>query len=453
MPADRLIRHIFSCQTASFVIFFLCVALCCRAASGPETKASYGRASIAGAASNGFFTIEVRDAEISDVLRALAQQADMNIIIGEGVSGKVTLSLRDIAFKDALEMVIKANGLMYTIRNNVFWVGRKVDNSGEFVIEMVPLNYSDPASAVAYVKGALSEGGTAMSDPRMNSVIVRDLPANVGAAKALLAAMDAQTPQVVIEARIVEASNSFSRNLGIRWGGRYASGRDVATGGSDLPASPGGRNFAVNLPADAPSSGLGLILGNVTNKLFLDAELSAAETRGELRIISRPKIATLNKKPAAIHSGLTFRVKVNQASATATAAATAAGQTTTGLEEIKTGIDLTVTPQISNDDYVLLNIATNKSDPDYSHTVDNIPGVSEKSASTVVLVKNGETVVIGGLYKSTTSDQDNAVPFLETIPVLGVLFKGNAKRVENEELLVFITPTIVKYGKNTEVLN
>lgn len=399
------------------------------------------------------FTIEVRDADIADVLRALAQQSDLNIILGDGIAGKITLSFTNIAFKDALEMIIKANGLTYTIRNNIFWVGRKVDNSEEFVIEMVPLNYSDPASAVTYLKGVLSADGSAVADSRTNSVIIRDLTPNVEKSKTLLRAIDVQTPQVVIEARIVEASSNFTRQLGISWGGRYASGRDVITGPSALPASAGGRNFAVNLPANVPTSGLGLILGNISNNFFLDAELSAAESKGELKIISRPKIATLNKKPAAIHSGLTFRVKVNQTAATTSATASTTGNVTTGLEEIRTGIDLTVTPQISNDDFILLNISTNKSDPDYSHTVDNIPGVSEKSASTVVLVKNGDTVVIGGLFKSVSSEQSDAVPFLETIPLLGVFFKNSAKKIENEELLVFITPTIIKYEKNTEVLN
>jgi len=444
VAAKGLKDRVFTGLLAAFMLFSALWACPAHGSEGPVSPLSNDER---------LFTIEVRDAEISDVLRALAQQADINIILGAGVTGRVTLSFKDISFKDALEIIIKAHGLMYTTQNTVLWVGTKVDNSREYVIEKVPLNYSDAARAVVYLKAALSEGGSAVADERTNSVIIRDLARNIAIAKTLLESVDVRTPQVTIEARIVEATSSFTRQLGIRWGGRYASGRDVVTGSSVLPVSAGNRNFAINLPADVPTAGLGLILGNISDKLFLDAELSAAESRGELKIISRPKIATLNKKPATIHSGLTFRVKVNQTAAAASSAGAATTGTTTGLEEVKTGIDLTVTPQISNDGYILLYISTNKSDPDYSHTVDNIPGVSEKSASTVVLVKDGDTVVIGGLYKTTSSAQNNSVPFFESIPLIGALFKNSSTKTENEELLVFITPTIVRYEKHMEVLN
>lgn len=392
------------------------------------------------------FSIEVRDAETSDVLRALAQQSGFNIILGEGVEGKLSLSFTDIAFRDALEIIISASGLTYTIRNNVFWVGKKVDLSGEIAMEVVKLNYADPTSASTQLKGTLSEHGAAFPDLRTGSIILRDLPGKIEDAKKILKAIDVQPTQVMIEARIVEATASFSRQLGVQWGGQWAAGRSSATGSSLLPASSGGRNFAVNLPAAAPTSGLGIIIGSISSKILLDLELSAAESKGDLRIVSRPKISTMNNKPASIHSGLTFRVKLTQ-NLTTGAAATAAATTTSGLEEIKTGIDLTVTPQISSDDFILLDISTNKSDPDYTHTVDGIPGVSEKSASTHVLVKDGDTVVIGGLYKTIASEQDDSVPWFSKIPILGSLFSHTSKSTQDEELLVFITPRIMRQGQ------
>src|SRR3989338_3099574 len=197
------------------------------------------------------FSIEVRDAETSDVLRALAQQSGFNIILGEGVEGKLSLSFTDIAFSDALEIIIKASGLTYTIRNNVFWVGKKVDLSGEIAMEVVKLNYADPANASTQLKGTLSEHGAAFPDLRTNSIILRDLAGNIENAKRILKAIDVQSTQVMIEARIVEATASFSRQLGVQWGGEWAAGRSSATGSSLLPASSGGRNFAVNLPAAA----------------------------------------------------------------------------------------------------------------------------------------------------------------------------------------------------------
>ena len=401
------------------------------------------------------FSIEVRDAEISDVLRALAQQSGLNIILGQGVEGKASLSFKDIPFRDAMEMVIKANGFMYTVQNNIMWVGRKVDVTDEMRVEIVRLNNADPATAVQQMKGIMSETGSAFADQRTNSVILRDLPRNIDQAKRLLTALDTQTAQVTIEARIVEASNNFTRHLGVRWGATYTSGNDSLGGSGLLPSASGtDRNFAVNLPAPNPTSGLGIVLGSLSNKLFLDLELTAAETRGDLRIVSSPRISAVNNMPATIHSGLTFRVKLSQAIVAGTGTTTT---TTTGdlggLEEIKTGIDLTVTPKISEDGFVLLNINTTKSDPDFSRTIDGIPGVAEKSASTFVLVKDGDTVVIGGLYRSLNSEQKNAVPFLSKVPVLGSLFRSNSKDNQHEELLVFITPKIVKYDNRTEVIH
>jgi type IV pilus assembly protein PilQ len=392
------------------------------------------------------YSIEVRDAEMGDVLRALAQQSSYNIILGEGVEGKVSLSFKDVPFRDALDIIIKAHGLMYTIQSNVLWVGKKVDKTDEMAVELVRLNYSDPATVSTQLKGALSPDGTALADTRTNSVILRDLPKNLQRAKALVKTLDVQIAQVVIEARIVEASSSFARQLGVQWGMTYTSGRDSLTGSQLLSTSSGERNFAVNLPATNPTSGLGLVIGNLSDNLFLDLELSAAESRGDLKIVSRPRIATLNNKSATIHSGLTFRVKTSSTSDTGTTTTTTTTSTTstTGLEEIKTGIDLTVTPQISDDGFILLNISANKSDPDYSHTVDGIPGITEKSASTYVLAKDGDTVVIGGLSKSIESTDDDSVPYLSNMPLLGALFKSSSKTRENEELLVFIMPRVVR---------
>jgi type IV pilus assembly protein PilQ len=399
------------------------------------------------------FSIEVRDAEIADVLRALAQQSGLNIILGQGVEGRVSLSFKDIPFRGAMEMVIKANGLMYTVQNNIMWVGRKVDVSDEMRVEIVRLNNAEPSTAAQQLKGIMSENGSAFADQRTNSVILRDLPRNIEQAKLLLSALDTQTAQVTIEARIVEASDNFTRQLGVRWGPTYTSGADAVTGSALLPEA-GGRNFAVNLPAPNPTSGLGIVLGSLSDKLFLDLELTAAETRGELKIVSSPKISAVNNMPATIHSGLTFRVKLSQAIVSGTGTTTTTTGDLGGLEEIKTGIDLTVTPKISEDGFVLLNINTTKSDPDFSRTIDGIPGVAEKSASTYVLVKDGDTVVIGGLYRTLNSEQKNAVPFLSKVPVLGWLFRNDSRDNQHEELLVFITPKIVKYDNNrTEVLH
>jgi type IV pilus assembly protein PilQ len=198
------------------------------------------------------------------------------------------------------------------------------------------------------------------------------------------------------------------------------------------------------------------MLGSLlNNKLLLDIQLSAAESRGELKIVARPRIATVNNKSASIHSGTTIRVKLTQGLTISSGGSGSGGSSSgssSGVQEIKTGIDLTVTPQISSDDFIHLNINTNKSDPNFSQQVDGIPSITEKSAQTNVIVKDGETVVIGGLYKTMKSEQNDSVPFLSDIPVLGYLFQNKTKELQDEELLVFITPKIIRYDSK-EVAN
>ncbi|MDP2682237.1 MAG: type IV pilus secretin PilQ [Deltaproteobacteria bacterium] len=419
------------------------------------------------------FTIEVKDAELKDVLRALAKQNNLNIIVGEDIAAKATFSLDKITFKDALEIITKTNGLSYVIQNNVLWIGKKdsIAKTGEDIImEMVQLNYAKASDVAGNIKGVLSEKGSAVSDSRTNSLILRDAKKNIEDAKLLIKSLDTRTMQVVIEARIIEVQNNFARDLGVQWGaaGGTAGKNAFTTGFGSTATAPsntvtpsgfigsGGRfatqpNFAVNLPAaGVPVGALGLAFGKLTgDPLLLDLRISAGERSGQLKIVSQPKVTTLNNTAATIHSGLNFKVRTSTTTTT-TGAATATGTISAGLEDVKTGIDLTVTPRISSDDFIYLNIIASKSDPDFARSVDGIPGVSEKRASTSVLVKDGETTVIGGLYKSTASDADNSIPYLSKIPILGWLFKSNSKIADNEELLVFITPRIVKYDSQID---
>jgi type IV pilus assembly protein PilQ len=409
------------------------------------------------------FTIEVRDAEIKDILRALAQQSNMGIIISRGVKEKVTFSFKDITLKDALDLLLKAYGYNYTIENDVIWVGEEDDiPKEEDILEIIQLNYAKASTISKQFKKIIGNKGEVTSDARTNTIILKGNRKNLDEIrsiyKSLLKELDKQPYQVVIEARIVEASTSFSRSLGIQWGGSYAfnGGRNTITGSQIIRTqSAAGRNFAVNLPPAGPTGGLGMVIGSLKNNLFLDIELAAAEQEGRARIISRPKITTLNKQTATIHSGLTFRVKtINTTTTTTTTAAAAVAAANAAIratiEEVETGIDLTVTPEISSDGFVILNIDIQKSEPDFSRTIDGIPGVTEKSASANVLVKDGETTVIGGLLRNSSSNSDTRVPFFSKIPVVGWLFKSRSSTSDREELLVFITPNIVRQDRGVE---
>lgn len=388
-------------------------------------------------------SLEARDADVKDVLRALAKQSGANIIISEDVEGSVTVSFDNISIQDALDIILRANNLAFVEHNNVVWIDQQENlaKSGEGMItKIIKLNYANSTEMVSQVKSVLKPMGTVIADSRTNALIIKDLPAGIQEAESLLKALDTKTLQVVIEARIVEVSSNFSKELGVRWGGKIDIGESTLTGVSALSTTLNGSNFAVSLPAADITGGIGFTIGSIGDSLLLDMELTAGERDGRLRIVSRPKITTTNNKPATIHSGLTFRIR------TAASTTTTEGSefTSATLEEIKTGINLTVTPQISSNNSVLLKIEADKSDPDFSRAIDGIPGVIEKSASTTVLVKDGETTVIGGLYRSTSSSQDDKVPYLSKIPLLGWLFKSHEEKIDNEELLIFITPHIIR---------
>lgn len=440
---------------------YLLSAVCCLLSTAVVNAETYNNIKAKIEGDTTVFSMEVKDAELKDVLRALAKQNNLNIIVADDITAKATFSLDKITFKDALEIITKANGLNYVIQNNVLWIGRKegIAMAGEDIaIEIVQLNYTKAADVVAQLKGILSERGSAIPDNRRNALILRDVKKNIEDAKLLIRSLDTRTMQVVIEARIIEVQNNFARDLGIQWGAAYGTTNkdNFSTGfGSTATAPPstllpsgvvgsGGRfssqpNYAVNLPASGtvgPIGALGLAFGKLTgDPLLLDIRISAGERNGQLKIVSQPKVTTLNNIAATIHSGLNFKVRTSTVTT---------GTVTTSLQDINTGIDLTVTPQISADDFINLNIVASKSEADFARSVDGIPGVSEKKATTSVLVKDGETTVIGGLYKSTASDADNSIPYLSKIPVLGWLFTSNSKTSDNEELLVFITPRIVR---------
>lgn len=389
------------------------------------------------------YSLNLVDEEIKTVIKLLANESGKNFIIPEGISGKVTLTLDKMKLNDALDVILKSHGLGYISEKGVVRIVKlsEVEMAGDdFSIEVITMNFARASDLVTQVKGVLSSRGSVSVDARSNSFIIKDSKKGVEDASRLIAKLDTQTPQILIEARIIEANNSFSRNLGIQWGGKYASSGDSITGGSPLGTAPnfnnlGGNNFAVNLPASGATSGIGFSVGSLSKNLVLDVQLSAAEKNGDVKIVSTPKVTTVNNKPAKVSGGETFYVK--------STSATTIG-TTSGLTSITALTNLTVTPQVSADGHILLVVDTSRDEPDFDKAVDGVPGIITKSATTTVLVRDGETTVIGGLYKNSKAATETSVPFFSKIPLLGWLFKSKSRVEGNEELLIFITPRILK---------
>ncbi len=421
-------------------------------------------------------SLELKDADIRDVLRLIADVSKINIVAADDVRGSVTVRLINVPWDLALDVILKTKGYGMVQKGRIIRIApQKVldaEMDAKFKAEMVklytrplqvfliPVNYSQAKGLVDIVKKVLSPRGEVTFDSRTNMLIVKDILTYGQKAERLVASLDLQTPQVVIESRIVEAEIRNERGFGIQWGfnGLMSPLNGNPTGlvfpytmgvaGGAEPASqfvPGTGftnmpNWVVNVPVNNPVSGIGFTFGSVGNAFNLDLRLSALESEGKIKIVSSPKVATMDNTEAKIRQGLILPAIIEF---TTIDPGTGAARLTTSMREIKTGIELAVTPHITSDGSIIMKIKIEKRDPDFSRAVRGIPTILEKKAETEILVKSGETVVIGGIYSNRTNSQKRGLPFLMNIPFIGWLFKGYYYEQVKSELLIFLTPRIV----------
>jgi len=441
-------------------------------------------------------SLDFKDADVQNVLRVLADVSNLNIIATDDVRGKVTLRLHDVPWDQALDLVLKTNRLEANREGNVVRVStvKRLKEERESLRmaedaekELEPLrvayqrvNYARADEAlVDKVKGVLTERGSVTFDERTNTIIVRDIQRGIVSAEGLLRELDVQSPQVMIEAHIVEATEAFGRALGVQWGYGYKAGPEtgnptgmnfpgtVGLGGGGLGAGappPGNGSGAVPLPvpflADFPvpsnfgsgfgpgaGSALDLALGSLDGTQTISARLTAMEEQGKGKVVSRPRVITMNNVAATIQSLTILRVKMpSTGTVINTGAGGAAGGAQTATEKINTGITLVVTPQVSADGFVLMSIYAKSSKPDFSRSVDGIPNEISREANSNVLIKNGETVVLGGIFRQETDENETGIPYLRKVPALGWLFKRKTVADRHDELLVFLTPKVVDPG-------
>jgi type IV pilus secretin (or competence protein) PilQ len=413
-------------------------------------------------------SFEFKDIDIHNLLRVIAEVSKKNIVVADDVTGKITIRLRNVPWDQALDIILSSKGLGKEEVGDIIRVAplktleeearsreerkKALRRQEDLVVQLIPVNYAGATEMASRVKDVLSERGTVAVDARTNTLVVRDIGSNIGKARGLVEKLDTITPQVLIESRIVEASTSFSRSIGVQWGGsgQAAPGTGNATGlsfpntvrvtgGSDLgTASATGvsapPNFAVNLPAavGAGAGGaLGFTFGSANGALNLNLRLSAAESNGTIKTISAPKVTTLQNQKASISQGVS--IPFSQVSAQ--------GVNTVFVEA---RLQLDVTPHITSDGSVLMAIRATNNQPDPANTGANgQPAIQKKEAETQVLVKDGDTTVIGGIYVRRGSTNESGVPWLMKIPILGFFFKTNTVAENRQELLIFITPRIV----------
>ena len=397
--------------------------------------------------------LKVTNADVTDVLRTFAQISGLNVIVQPGVTGVVTAELENVPWDQALEEVLKINNLDYELDGNVMRIAptetlRKEAQERQQLAAAkalsIPLrtvyqrlSYANADQVARLLKtgtsGLLTQRGSVVVDRRTNALIIKELPTNMDAVLSVVDLLDSPEPQVMIEARIVETTKRFNRDIGVTWAATaIADAAHGNTTGLVFPAQ-GSVGGGVNLAGNGRNGTLNLKLGNILNTFNLDVALQAAESEGLITILSAPKVATLNNQRATIQSGLQIPVQtiVNDAFS---------------VQFINATLRLDVIPQVTAEGTVLMDINISKREVQLAFVVagnSNAP-ISTKDASTRLVVRDGGTAVIGGIYKVTGQNGEERVPGLSNIPIIGHLFKHKTRTEENDELLIFITPRVIK---------
>ena len=411
-------------------------------------------------------SLNFQNIEVRAVLQLIADFTGINMVVSDTVAGNLTLRLKNVPWDQALDIVLKTKGLGKRVSGNVMLIApteeiaarEKLElEASKQIVELAPLinetiqiNYAKATEIAALIRSKeqsfMSARGNITIDTRTNKPLVQDTAENVDLIIALVEELDIPIRQVLIESRIVLASTSFSRELGVKFGlsSETTSGsRSIATAGTieqaagwneagNQPSLP--QRLNVNLPAPSSGAGtIGLAIAKLPFGTLLDLELSAAQSEGKSETVSSPKVITANQQEALIESG--SEIPYQEASSS--------GATSTSFK--KAVLSLKVTPQITPDDRVVMDLAVNKDSPDFANAgPNNIPPINTQSVTTQVLVDNGETVVLGGIYEQTKSKSINRVPFFGDLPLVGVLFRNKTESNDKQELLIFVTPKLLK---------
>jgi type IV pilus assembly protein PilQ len=405
-------------------------------------------------------SLDFQDADIHNIFRILHEVSGKNFVIGDDVKGRVTLKLVNVPWDQVLDLILNMNKLGTVTEGNVVRIAtlssleseqkalaqrKKADEAAKeldpLFTEYIKLNYADAATIKSHVDEVKSSRGKVTIDQGTNMIIITDVQEALENAKELITTLDEATQeiatrQVMIEARIVEADSSFTRDLGVQWGGDYNSGGGRSTtnlwGGQGGDLSSTSPNFAVNLPPSSVTSGLGFNFGWLAGATWnIELRLLAMENQGRGRTISSPKVLTLDNKAATIKQVTKIPYQVIE-------------DNTASIKTEEAGITLSVTPQITRDERIRMVIHAEKGAPDWSNTVAGNPAIDTNTADTELFVNDGQTIVIGGILSTVDTRNEARTLFLHKLPVLGWLFKQQQTVRNKDELLIFITPTIIK---------
>ena len=405
-------------------------------------------------------SLDFKDANVGNILRLIAEVSDLNIIAGEEVAGNVTIRMVDVPWDQALDVVLLTKGLGFLRIGNILRIApidvlqreeearlkerRAKEKLEDLVVKLQPVNYANVGEVGGLVKRLLSPRGTVNVDGRTSTLIIKDIPTVIQEATALVKAIDTATPQVLIEAKIVEASLDFSRSLGARWGfgwnalGSRGGAQDLRLGdgsNSVVPGSGGGglqqSNFVVANPISAAIGTLTLGLLGLDDHLQLDLQIQAAENKNKGKVISAPRVVTLDNREAVIQQGVAIAFVAEDGDSINTSFVDAV-------------LELRVRPHITADKSIIMQIKVSRNAPQLSDASGDVVGISKNETKTEALVRDGQTMVLGGIYTVDKGRGHTKMPFLADIPILGVAFRNSTHTDIRRELLVFVTPRIVE---------
>ena len=415
-------------------------------------------------------SLNFQDIEVRAVLQLLADFTGLNLVTSDTVGGRITLRLKNVPWDQALDIILKSKGLTKRQIDNVIMIApteevaareqlelesqQKIEELAPLRSDFIQVNYAKAEDLAALLKSdenrLLSERGNVTVDIRTNTLLIQDTAAKLEDIRRLLLKLDIPVRQVLIESRIVIANNDFAKDLGVRFGTNFdgSIGDSFTLTAGALPGhlentfgiAPGIENnsagenqeaLMVNLPVTAPSGGVNFLVGKVGSYL-LQLELTAMQTEGRGELISSPRVITSDQTQASIKQGVEIPYQE----------ATSSGATKIAFKEALLKLD--VTPHITPDDRVRMDLVINKDNPDFSRAVLGVPPIDTRKIETTVLVDNGETVVLGGVFERNKTKNTEKVPFFGDLPYAGVLFRRNEDLDNNNELLIFVTPKILK---------
>jgi len=409
-------------------------------------------------------SLDFKDVAIADVLRLIAEVSDLNIISGDEVKGVVSIRLVDVPWDQALDVILLTKGLGFVRVGNVLRIApsdvlaqeeevrlqerRAKEKLEDLVVKLIPVNYGDIKSMEGLVKRLLTSRGSVNTDERTSTLIIKDISSVIDESTALVAAVDTETPQVMIEAKIVEANLDFARELGSVWtvgqqqlndGFDPASGTRQDLGGQDFRFSPS--NFRdlsqannvsfMNSLTAQPTALFNLSAFLLDEKFNIDVQLQAAENTGNGKVVSSPRIVTLDNSEATVEQGVSIPFQTFE-------------NGDAKLEFVDATLSLKVTPHITADKSIIMEIEVTRDAPDATvQTATGSPAIAKNQAKTEALVKDGQTLVLGGIYTIEKTFRQSRVPYLHRIPIIGVAFKSKEVSDTRKELLIFVTPRIV----------